>query len=184
MNSNPVNPVNPCKVGLIMLRLTYMEKYEFITTWRLDAPLELVWEAIYHSEQWPEWWPGLMSVVELEKGDDSGIGNLRRYSWQGVLPYKLVFDMCTTRIDRPTTLAGTASGDLEGTGLWSFSEEGKGTVLSYDWRVVTRKGWMNLLAPIGRPLFRWNHDQVMLWGRIGLERLLAERSMVFGLSHN
>ncbi len=157
-----------------------MVEYDFLTTWRLAAPLNLVWEAIYHSERWPEWWPGLLSVVELEKGDDSGIGNLRRYSWKGVLPYRLVFDIRITQIDRPLLLAGTASGDLSGTGVWRFSEDGGVVVVHYEWRVATHKKWMNLLAPIARPLFRWNHDQVMRWGEEGLARHLEQQQTRFG----
>lgn len=32
---------------------------------------------------------------------------------------------------------------------------------------------MNLLAPVARPLFAWNHDVVMTWGGEGLARLLG-----------
>lgn len=157
-----------------------MVEYEFITTWRLAAPLSLVWEAIYHSERWPEWWHGLLSVVELEKGDASGIGNLRRYSWKGALPYRLVFDIRTTHIDRPFLLVGTASGDLSGTGIWRFSEEEGVVVVHYEWLVATRKEWMNLLAPFARPLFCWNHDQVMRWGEAGLAGYIEQQQMQFG----
>jgi len=38
--------------------LITMVDYDFLTTWRLAAPLNLVWETIYHSERWTEWWPG------------------------------------------------------------------------------------------------------------------------------
>jgi hypothetical protein len=31
---------------------------------------------------------------------------------------------------------------------------------------------MNLLAPIARPAFAWNHDQVMRSGLVGLQRRL------------
>jgi len=157
-----------------------MAKYDFLTTWRLAAPLDLVWEAIYHSERWPEWWPGLLSVIELEKGDDSGIGNVRRYSWKGKLPYRLVFDIRTTQINRPFLLAGTASGDLSGTGVWSLSEDDGVVVVRYEWRVATQKGWMNLLAPLARPLFRWNHDQVMHWGGAGLARYVEQQLFRLG----
>ena len=157
-----------------------MADYDFLTTWRLAAPLETVWEAIYHSECWPEWWPGLLSVVELEKGDDDGIGNLRRYTWKGVLPYRLVFDIRTTRIDRPFLLVGTASGELTGTGVWRFSEQGGYVVVTYEWRVATRKRWMNLLAPLARPLFCWNHDQVMRRGEAGLARFIERQRIDLG----
>jgi hypothetical protein len=32
---------------------------------------------------------------------------------------------------------------------------------------------MNYLAPIARPVFKWNHDVVMAWGREGLEKRLG-----------
>jgi hypothetical protein len=31
---------------------------------------------------------------------------------------------------------------------------------------------MNLLAPLARPVFAWNHDVVMRWGAEGLAKLL------------
>ena len=41
------------------------------------------------------------------------------------------------------------------------------------WNVETTKRWMNLLAPIARPLFEWNHNVVMNWGAEGLEKRLG-----------
>jgi hypothetical protein len=32
---------------------------------------------------------------------------------------------------------------------------------------------MNLLAPVARPIFKWNHDVVMGWGAEGLARKLG-----------
>jgi len=32
---------------------------------------------------------------------------------------------------------------------------------------------MNALAPLARPVFAWNHDRVMEWGRSGLARRLG-----------
>ncbi|MDD2898008.1 MAG: SRPBCC family protein [Desulfuromonadaceae bacterium] len=157
-----------------------MNEYQFLTTWRVTAPLDQVWEAIYHSENWPKWWPGLLRVVELERGDGNGIGNLRRYSWRGMLPYRLVFDIRTTRIERPYLLAGTASGDLAGVGVWHFCEENGGVVVQYEWLVSTQKKWMNILTPLARPLFRWNHDQVMRRGKAGLTRYLENHQTKSG----
>ena len=150
-----------------------MTSYAFITTWRLEAPLEEVWDAIYHSERWPEWWRGVESVIELEKGTNNGIGNKRRYTWKGVLPYRLTFEICTTAIEHDRLLEGTASGDVVGTGIWRFSRENGTTVVRYEWRVRTTKQWMNLLAPVAGPLFRWNHDKVMRWGAEGLAENLG-----------
>ena len=128
-----------------------MKNYEFVTIWRVRAPIEAVWGEIYHSEQWPAWWKGVEKVIEVEKGDDKGVGSIRRYTWKSKLPYRLSFDMRTVRIEPPHVLEGVATGELEGRGLWQLSSEGSETVARYDWQVYTTKKWMNLFAPIARP---------------------------------
>jgi hypothetical protein len=62
-------------------------EYHLQTVWRLDAPLPDVNEAILDSGHWPEWWPGIDKVEPMVAGDANGIGSIRRYSWQGDLPY-------------------------------------------------------------------------------------------------
>ena len=51
-----------------------MKAYEFVTIWRVEAPIGRVWNEIYHSKDWPTWWKGVESVVEMRKGDESGVG--------------------------------------------------------------------------------------------------------------
>lgn len=150
-----------------------MKAYEFVTIWHVAAPIESVWNEIYHSELWPTWWKGVESVVELRKGDAQGVGSLRRYTWKSKLPYRLTFEMQTVRVEPPRLLEGAAIGELEGTGVWQLSTEGSGTLVRYDWKVQTTKPWMNLLAPIARPVFNWNHDVVMGWGAEGLANKLG-----------
>ena len=149
-----------------------MKNYEFVTLWRVRAPIEAVWNEIYHSELWPTWWKGVEEVVEVQKGDDAGVGSIRRYTWKSKLPYRLSFDMQTIRIEPPHVLEGIASGELDGRGLWRLTSEGGETVARYDWQVHTTKKWMNMLAPIARPAFNWNHDIIMGWGAEGLARRL------------
>jgi hypothetical protein len=43
----------------------------------------------------------------------------------------------------------------------------------FDWRVRTTRAWMNLLGPIARPAFIWNHDRLMAAGGAGLARELG-----------
>ena len=150
--------------------------YRFVTRWHIRAPLETVWEALYRSERWPQWWRGLREVVELCPGRADGVGCVRRFTWQGPLPYTLVVDMQVTRVERPHVLESVASGELQGRGCWSLSEEQGGAAVRYDWQVCTAKRWMNWLAPVARPIFRWNHDMVMRRGEQGLRRLLEAAS--------
>ena len=69
-------------------------------------------------------------------------------------------------------IEGVAEGDLSGTGRWSFTHDSGVTTVRYEWKVTTSKRWMNLLASIARPIFRWNHDAVMRSGAEGLARKL------------
>src|SRR5205085_2558464 len=116
-------------------------EYHFQTVWRLDAPVESVWDAILRTELWPEWWPGVESVKELEAGDDAGIGSVRHFVWKSRLPYRLGFDMVTERVEPFSVIQGRAVGELDGTGRWTFATAGGATgprtVATYDWRVST-----------------------------------------------
>jgi len=77
------------------------------------------------------------------------------------------------RVERFKTYEIQAKGQLEGIGLWSFTQMGEVTHLRYDWNVNATKTWMRLLAPLARPVFRWNHDAIMRWGQEGLATRLA-----------
>lgn len=152
-----------------------MASYEFVTKWRIEAPIEKVWNEIYHTEYWPDWWQGVEEVVELVEGDDLGVGSIRRYTWKTKLPYKLIFDIETVKVKPMTYLEGIAKGELDGKGIWQLTEDGDQTIARYDWLVNTTKTWMNLLAPIAKPLFEWNHKVVMSWGAQSLSERLNTR---------
>ena len=151
-----------------------MKTYKFVTIWRVKAPIETVWNEIYHSGEWPAWWKGVESVAELRKGDEIGVGTIQRYTWKSKLPYRLSFNMETIRIEPPLLLEGIATGELQGRGLWRLSSNDGETIVRYDWTVETTKLWMNLLSPFARPLFEWNHNVVMSWGAKGLEQRLGQ----------
>ncbi len=150
-----------------------MTHYSFTTIWRLDAPVAAVWTALSEVERWPQWWRGVEAVIQLRAGDATGVGALHRYTWKSKLPYRLVFEMETTHVEPYRRLEGRAQGELQGTGCWRLSEAGGVTTARYAWNVQTTRAWMNLLAPVARPLFAWNHDVVMTWGGEGLARLLG-----------
>ena len=149
-------------------------EYRFVTNWQIPAPREAVWAAIIDSLHWPKWWRGVTEVVELEPADARGIGGVRRYTFRSRLPYDLVFAMRTVRVEPLEALDGVAGGELEGAGRWQFADDATGgTLVRYEWDVRTTKRWMNLLAPIARPFFAWNHDAIMRWGEEGLRSYLA-----------
>jgi uncharacterized protein YndB with AHSA1/START domain len=150
-------------------------EYRFLTTWLLEAERERVWEAIYDSERWPEWWKGVEEATKLEQGDESGVGQYGRYVWKAYLPYRVEFFVRTTRVERPTLLEGNATGELAGVGRWRFFEHDGLTAVLYEWNVHTTRAWMNLLAPMARRAFASNHHYVMRNGGEGLARLLGAR---------
>jgi hypothetical protein len=150
-------------------------EYRFLTTWLLEADRERVWDAIYESERWPEWWKGVLVADKLEEGDDEGVGQYGRYVWKSKLPYRLEFFVRTTRVEKPYLLEGDATGELAGIGRWRLLEQDGITAVLYEWNVRTTRPWMNLLAPLGRPFFAVNHDYVMRNGGRGLANLLGTR---------
>jgi hypothetical protein len=147
-------------------------EYAFITRWQIKAPLKQVWDAIYSSLNWPEWWKGVLAVKELQKGDEDGIDSIREYTWRSILPYKLAFHMRLTELEKYRRMKGKAFGELEGEGEWFFEEKDGITYIQYNWTVFTNKSWMNYLAFIMKPAFSYNHDVVMSWGAKGLAKKL------------
>jgi uncharacterized protein YndB with AHSA1/START domain len=152
-----------------------MAEYRFLTTWLLQADRERVWDAIYESERWPEWWRGVEEAEKLVEGDESGVGQEGRYVWKAKLPYRVEFFIRTTRVERPHLLEGEADGELAGTGRWRLFEQEGVTAVTYEWNVRTTRRWMNLLAPIAKPVFQANHDYVMRNGGEDIAELLGAR---------
>lgn len=155
-------------------------RYRFLTAWLIEAERERVFDAIWFSERWPEWWRGVVEATEQAPGDEDGIGRRGRYEWRSRIPYPVRFEVVVTRNERPALLEGDVSGGLQGTGRWRFYEQGGITAVLYEWEVATTKRWMNLLGPIAGPAFRWNHDQVMRNGALGLAELLDARLLATG----
>jgi len=147
-------------------------RYEFVTRWEIDAPLPAVYDVISRPLEWPQWWRAVVRMVELEPGDADGVGHLLRSTWRTSLPYGFTFDMRTTRVEKHRLLEAEAVGDLAGIGRWTFEAHRRRTRIRYDWQVETTKRWMQILAPVARPVFEWNHSVVMGWGLDGLRRRL------------
>lgn len=152
-----------------------MTSYRLVSCWHIAAPLPLVFDNIADSLCWPQWWYGVESVSELFAGDAQGVGSLRRYVWQGHLPYRLCFDARATRIEKPAVLEAVVSGDLEGDGRWEFAHEAGVTMIRHEWRVRSTRPWMNILAPLVRPLLVRNHRRLMRYGAQGLAYKLQAR---------
>jgi uncharacterized protein YndB with AHSA1/START domain len=146
--------------------------YHYISTWQLQAPIEPVWAAISDLEQLPAWYPAVQQVQTLTAGDPDAVGSRVRYLLKGRLPMRLAFEATITRVDPPRELELQAEGELAGTGRWELQEHGDVTSVRYTWDVRTTRPWMNLAAPLARPLFTWNSKGVMLEAGEGLANFL------------
>jgi Polyketide cyclase / dehydrase and lipid transport len=155
-------------------------RYRFLTTWLLETSRAAAWDVLQDPCGWPEWWRGVVRVSQLDRGDEQGVGCTYRVAWRSRVPYLLEFDFTVRRVDPPCCMAGDASGDLEGSGVWRLFEQDGVTAVLYDWDVTSTKRWMNLVGPVGRPVFEYNHDAVMRWGGEGLARRLGTRLLAAG----
>jgi hypothetical protein len=153
-------------------------EYFFITKWRLEAPLEKVWDAIYNSTEWPTWWKGVIDVKQIEFAKE-GMNAVRQYTWKSALPYTLSFQMRLTEMELHKKLSGIAFGELQGKGTWYFKQEKEITYVEYHWNVITTKAWMNTFSFLLKPAFQYNHNVVMKWGAFGLAQKLNAHLISF-----
>lgn len=148
------------------------EQYSFITRWQIKAPLDKVWDAIYDSQYWPDWWDGVNKVKMITPGNTNDIGDTREYTWKWIFPYSVNFTMRLVEIEKYKRIKGVVSGEVEGIGEWFFEEKNGITHVQYHWDIKTTVNWMNRMAFIMKPLFKIFHNLVMRWGAKGLAKKL------------
>lgn len=154
-------------------------RYEYVSDWQIDAPIDAVWQVLTEVEAWPRWWRYVRQVRTLREGRrggaDEGLGALRRIAWSSRLPYGFTLDVEVVQVQRLRRLVGRATGGLEGTGSWALWSQGGTTRVRYTWALALNTRWMKLAAPLLSPVFRWNHEGVMHAGAVGLARRLGAR---------
>lgn len=150
--------------------------YAFFTVWRVPGTVAEVRDVLADGASLPRWWPAVYLAVDvLDEGDDTGRGARLALHTRGRLPYTLRW---TLRIDEPVTDTGfalSATGDLNGTGRWTFAQEGPEAVITYDWRVSASKPLLRRLTWLLRPVFAANHRWAMARGEESLRREVRRR---------
>jgi uncharacterized protein YndB with AHSA1/START domain len=142
--------------------VTENARYHFVTNFTVTADREQVWETLQDPRDWPSWWRWLKRVDVLDEGGPDKVGARFRYGFGTALPYTMSFELRLTRVEGPAALEAVASGDLSGSGLWELRPAAQGgAAVTYTWLVETTKRWMNVIAPVARPAFSWNHDVLM-----------------------
>ncbi|WP_329387744.1 SRPBCC family protein [Streptomyces sp. NBC_01351] len=147
-------------------------RYRFRSAWDLDAPPAQVFAVLELPGEYPQWWPQIRRVEELD--ERSGAATIR-----SALPYSL--HVTATQLLRDTrrgVLEVALRGDLDGWARWTVRARaaaggGPRTRALYEQEVEVRRPLMRRLALPGRPVFRLNHALMMRAGRRGLEARLA-----------
>ena len=150
--------------------------YHFVTVWRVAGTTDEVRATLRDGTSLPRWWPSVyLSVHQVEEGGPDGLGTVLDLHTKGWLPYTLRW---TLRVTEPITASGfalEATGDLEGTGRWTFEQEGPEVVIVYDWRVSATKPLLRRLSWLLRPAFSANHHWAMRRGEESLRLELRRR---------
>ncbi|HJV09236.1 MAG TPA: hypothetical protein VJ653_06125 [Acidimicrobiales bacterium] len=152
------------------------DDYHFLTEWRVAGDVAEVKDVLGDALSLTSWWPAVyLEVTQVEPGGPDGVGRALDLYTKGWLPYTLRW---TLRITEPLTDTGfalTAEGDLEGTGRWTFRQEGPEVVITYDWRIHATKPLLRRLGWLLKPAFSANHVWAMRMGEESLRLELRRR---------
>lgn len=150
--------------------------YEFRTVWRVPATIAEVKVVLGDGPSLPRWWPAVyISVDTINDGDENGLGGEISLFTKGWLPYTLRWTLLVTEPITDTGYALTATGDLIGSGRWTFEQDGPEVVIIYDWRVGASKPLLRRLGWLLRPAFAANHRWAMARGEESLKLELRRR---------
>lgn len=147
-------------------------QYHFLSEFTLRGDADRIWATLVDVATWPTWWSWLKRIDVLrEATSPDGVGAVYRNTIRAPAGYGLVYDTELTAIDRHRSIDVDSRGELVGRGRFFFRPKPDGTVdIAFAWLVATPKRWMSFLAPIARPAFSWNHDQLMTAFGRGLAR--------------
>lgn len=147
-------------------------EYHFLTSWRVPGTCDEVSSILGEALDLPRWWPAVyLDVRELEPGDETGVGKVIALYTRGWLPYRLRWQFRVTEVARPHALALEAWGDFNGSGRWTFTQDGNFVDVTYDWRIRAEKPLLRRLSWLLKPAFAANHRWAMARGE---ESLLLE----------
>lgn len=149
--------------------------YHFVDRWRVEGAIAEVFEILEDTESLGRWWSSVYFDVKLlEPAKEDGTGRRISLKATGWLPYVLSLNFVTTekRVDGFTV---KATGELEGTGVWKFEQDGEFVNVTFDWTVVANKPIIEKLSFILKPIFRANHNWTMRRGEESLRLELLRR---------
>jgi hypothetical protein len=144
--------------------------------WKVAGSVEEVYDIISDAAGLRRWWPEVYLRVDvLSPGDAQGVGKRVRLVTKGWLPYTLRWEFKTVEARRPSTLVLSAQGDLEGTGKWTFVQDGTWVDVGFLWQVCVKKSLLRCFSWLLKPLFTANHRWAMARGEKSLKLELIKR---------
>ena len=150
--------------------------YAFVTVWRVPGTVDEVRAVLSDGRTLPRWWPAVyLAVTPLDDGGPDDVGSVTEVHTKGWLPYTLRWRLTLTEPVSTTGFALKAEGDLQGTGRWTFVQDGPEVVITYDWRVSATKPLLRRLSWLLRPAFAANHRWAMARGEESLRLELRRR---------
>ena len=150
--------------------------YRFVTRWIVESTCEEVSDVLGNPLDLPRWWPMVyLDVVELRRPNAAGLGRRVRLLTKGKLPYRLRWEFEVVESRFPYGFTIVATGDFEGTGIWTFTQSGPHVDIVFDWRIRAEKPLLRWLSFVLKPLFEANHRWAMARGEECLVRELARR---------
>ena len=144
--------------------------YEFVTVWRVPGTIAEVKAVLSDGRTLPRWWPSVyLEVVPRVDGGADRLGSVTDLHTTGWLPYTLTWTLTITEPITDTGFALSAAGDLNGTGVWTFVQDGPEVVVTYSWKVSAGKPLLRRLGWLLRPAFAANHRWAMARGEESLK---------------
>jgi hypothetical protein len=151
-------------------------EYHFFTEWRVAGTIDEVKAVLGDARPLPEWWPSVYLAVDVvEPGEPDATGAVVDVHTKGWLPYTLRWRMTITEGLSDAGFALQARGDLDGSGVWRFAQDGPEVVITYDWRISATKPLLRRLSWLLKPAFSANHHWAMRKGEESLRLELRRR---------
>lgn len=145
-------------------------RYHFLTEMSLSAPPAEVERVLRDVTAWPTWWRWARRVERVNHVPSGTVGARYRNQIRTPMLYGFTYETEIIGV-ADGRIRLDATGDLEGMGVFEYeSLEAGGAYLRFSWLVQTSRRWMNLVGPLARPVFTWNHDLLMTDFARGLAR--------------
>jgi hypothetical protein len=149
-------------------------EYHFVTHWRVAGTVQQVSDVPGDPLDLVNWWAAVyLAVQEVEPGDSRRIGRVVNLHTRGWLPYTLRWSFRVTESRAPQGFSLEAWGDFNGTGVWTFVQDGEFVDITYDWRIRAEKPLLRYLSFILKPVFAANHRWAMTEGEKALRARLG-----------